>query len=107
MVRASVPQGRSVLQRIIRGRILFTPRPDGRGYDFSAPTRFDKLFAGVACPVPAWMPEADPSEPLGPEETLEGDYGRLLEAAMSRKGWCARRDLNPRPTGSKPGALSN
>jgi hypothetical protein len=23
------------------------------------------------------------------------------------KLWCARRDLNPRPTGSKPGALSN
>ena len=21
--------------------------------------------------------------------------------------WCARRDLNPQPTGSKPGALSN
>jgi len=24
-----------------------------------------------------------------------------------RKEWRARRDLNPRPTGSKPGALSN
>ena len=23
------------------------------------------------------------------------------------RDWCARRDLNPRPTGSKPGALSS
>jgi hypothetical protein len=47
------------------------------------------------------------TEEIGPEDTFEGDYGRLLEAATTRKGYCARRDLNPRPTGSKPAALSN
>src|SRR5262245_45478669 len=28
-------------------------------------------------------------------------------AEKASEGWCARRDLNPRPTGSKPGALSS
>ena len=30
-----------------------------------------------------------------------------LTLARVSEGWRARRDLNPRPTGSKPGALSN
>src|SRR5439155_2389014 len=55
LLRASTTQGRAVLQRIIRGRITFTPRKDGTGYDFSAETRFDRLFTGVAQPVPDWM----------------------------------------------------
>ena len=41
-----------------------------------------------------------------PRDTFDGDYGRLLDRAF-QKGWCARRDSNPRPTGSKPVALSN
>jgi hypothetical protein len=53
LLRASVTQGRAVIQRIVVGRIRFTPRTanafevDG-GYDFEAQTRFDKLLAGVA-----------------------------------------------------------
>lgn len=57
LLRASTTQGRTVLQRIINGRISFTPRqhvltgePDG--YDFSAQTRFDKLFTGIAVERP-------------------------------------------------------
>jgi hypothetical protein len=41
---------------ILRGRITFILRADGSGYDFSAPTRFDKLFIGVVTPRPNWMP---------------------------------------------------
>jgi hypothetical protein len=53
LLRASTTQGRTVLQRILRGRLTFTPRVDpisgeADGYDFSGPTRFDKLFTGIA-----------------------------------------------------------
>src|SRR5215203_5198751 len=32
---------------------------------------------------------------------------RAQRGGKRRQKWCARRDLNPRPTGSKPGALSS
>jgi hypothetical protein len=32
---------------LMRGRLAFTPLADGAGYEFSGPTRFDKLFYGV------------------------------------------------------------
>lgn len=106
LLRASTLQGRAVLQRILDGRIVFTPRADGEGYDFIAPTRFDKLFTGVVVPRPTWIPnDTFGTEHIRPEDTPEVDYGRLLETALN--GWCARRDLNPRPTGSKPAALSS
>jgi site-specific DNA recombinase len=115
LLRASTTQARTVLQRILRGRLTFTPRvnpvsgePDG--YDFAGPTRFDKLFTGIAVETPTWVKAytgATGCEGIGPEDTFDGDYGRLLEAATMRKGWRARRDSNPRPTGSKPAALSS
>jgi site-specific DNA recombinase len=113
LLRASTTQARTVLRRVLRGRVTFTPREDGQGYDFEGPTRFDKLFSGVACERPAWFNTEDlirdkgrGLENIGLEDTPDADYGRLLEAAMMRKGWCARRESNPRPTGSKPVALS-
>jgi hypothetical protein len=55
LLRSSVTQGRAVTQRIVVGRIRFTPREasqyeEAGGYDFEARTLFDKLFAGVAAP---------------------------------------------------------
>ncbi len=44
LLRQSPTQGRAVLQRVLRGRITFTPKCGG--YEFEAPTRFDKLFPG-------------------------------------------------------------
>jgi hypothetical protein len=42
-------QGRAVLKRVLHRRITLTRRADCRpGYDCSAPTRSDSLFAGVA-----------------------------------------------------------
>jgi hypothetical protein len=92
---------------VLCGRLTFTPRADGEGYDFTGPTRFDKLFTGIVAP----RPDRETGNPLGlehigPEDTFDADYGRLLDAAITRKGLCARRESNPRPTGSKPAALS-
>ena len=46
LLRQSTAQGRAVLQGVLRGRVTFTPKCGG--YEFEAPTRFDKLFLGVA-----------------------------------------------------------
>ena len=50
----------------------------------------------------------------GGQRSIQLSYGRTSEPAARshrlsriRQVWRARRDLNPRPTGSKPGALSN
>jgi hypothetical protein len=85
LLRQSTTQGRAVLQRILRGRLTFNPRADGQGYDFSGPTRFDKLFTGIAVERPAWIPAGGPGH-IGPEDTFDGDYGRLLELAQSGLG---------------------
>jgi hypothetical protein len=87
LLRGSTTQARTVLQRILRGRLTFTLRRDRRGYDFSRPTRFDKLFTGVTCaPTPSWVAVGDRRglEDTTPENTFDGDYGRLLERAYEK-----------------------
>ena len=60
LLRASTTQGRTVIQRIVQGRITFTPRRNRAsyevdGYDFEATTHFGKLFQGLAAePRRAW-----------------------------------------------------
>ena len=99
LLRGSTTQGRAVLQRVLRGRITFTPNAEG--YTFEAPTRFDKLFAGVVCEqrLPPFVRPEDTrgAEQIGPEDTFDGDYGRLLERVY-KKGWRARQDSNLRPS---------
>jgi hypothetical protein len=96
LLRQSVTQSRAVIQRIVEGRITFTPREDGKGYDFVASTRFDKLFSGIVAPRPGWIGAADGSTAhIGPEDTFDEDYGRLLAATLN--GWRARQDSNLRP----------
>ena len=86
LLRQSTTQGRTVLQRILRGRLTFTPRcnevsGEVDGYDFEGPTRFDKLFTGIALARPKDIDPDDKTgtEDIGPEDTFDGDYGRLLE----------------------------
>ena len=78
-----------MLQRVLRGRITFTPGDDG--YRFSAETRFDQLFVGV--PRPRWIPLGDArgTEHIAEADTLDLDYGRLLEKSM-----VALRGFEPR-----------
>jgi site-specific DNA recombinase len=93
-LRGSVTQARAVLQRVIRGRITFTPNADEDGYTFEAPTRFDGLFSGIVVPDPEF------GQRKGLEhltDAIDADYGRLLENAISRKGSRARQDSNLRP----------
>lgn len=51
------------------------------GYKFEGQTRFDKLFAGIAGSAPRHVDRLDRTgtEHIGPEDTFEGDYGRLLD----------------------------
>ncbi len=75
-----------MLQRVLRGRITFTPRDDRNGYDFTCPTRFDKLFSGVVSPRPTFLLKDDLRGTAGitPADTCDADYGRLLERAYDR-----------------------
>lgn len=100
LLRSSTTQGRTVLQRILRGRIAFTLRTNPvtgevDGYDFEAPTRFDKLFTGIAVERPVGVDEGPlGSEGIGPEDTFDGDYGRLLEQ-MYVKGVASPTGFDP------------
>jgi site-specific DNA recombinase len=84
LLRSSITQGRAVLQRILSEPIIFMPRADG-GYDFACPTRYDKLFTGIAVPVRGaadlWRDQGLGTENIRPEDTLEHDYERLLATA--------------------------
>jgi hypothetical protein len=113
LLRASATQGRAVLEKVIPGRIIFTPRADGEGYDFAAPTTFERVFAGVAVPLPLYITtgETRGTEHIGPEDTNDLDYGRMLAQAQMAasvseeatagsqpkgKQWRPWRDSNPR-----------
>jgi site-specific DNA recombinase len=116
LLRASTTQGRAVLQRVIQGRITFTPTGTESigldaagtvtvspcaptGYDFQAATRFDKLFAGVAFKRPAGVPyTTEGCDGIGPDDTFDADYGALLERAYGTATWEGlrpQRDSNP------------
>jgi hypothetical protein len=84
LLRQSVTQGRAVLQRVMNGRIVFTP--EGPGYTFVAPTRFDKLFTGIASPRPPFIKMGDLTgiEDIRPEDTPDADDGLLLERAYGK-----------------------
>jgi len=74
-----------VLQRVLRGRLTLWPGADGQGYDFAGPTRFDWLFTGIVASRPAFIPEdVRGTQAHRPEDTFDGDYGRLLENAERR-----------------------
>src|SRR5205085_2587257 len=86
LLRQSVTQGRAVLQRVLQGRITF--RPNGAGYTFEAPTRFDKLFAGVLyTQLPAYLTQhgAEGVEGIRPEDTFDADYGEVLERFYGKR----------------------
>ena len=72
---------RAIISTLLIGRVTITPTSTG-----------------------AWT--------LTGEGTLAGLFAREVGNANQARsafpsGWRARRDLNPRPTGSKPAALSN
>jgi hypothetical protein len=54
MLRGNTTQGRAVLQRVLNGRIVFTP--SGQGYRFEAPTPFS-----TSCSAESWWHPGPPS----------------------------------------------
>lgn len=76
-----------MLQRVLNGRVVFTPRTDRKGdftgYDFEDPTRFEKLFTGIVCERPKGLVPGDLTgcEGITSEDTFDAEYGRLLDRA--------------------------
>jgi hypothetical protein len=57
----------------------------GAGYTFTAQTRFDKLFAGVATPRQAFIETTGiGTEGIRVEDPLDFDYGRRLEQVYGK-----------------------
>jgi len=51
MLRREVPEAREILRNLIVGRIVFTPRPETRLYEFSGRGSLGRLLAETASPV--------------------------------------------------------
>ncbi len=50
MLRREIPEAREILRNLIVGRIVFTPRPKARVYEFSGQGSFGRLLAGNTRP---------------------------------------------------------
>ena len=88
-------------RRILKGRIVFEPLPDGPGYSFECQTRYDRLCSGVAATAPSWHEFGNASgvDSITDADTFDTDYRKLLEAAYG-KGVA-------RPTGFEPVAFGS
>ena len=58
LLRQTPQTARVVLDRVLRDRITFNP--EGRGYVFEYPTRYDRLFSGLVVPQSVWALPAAP-----------------------------------------------
>src|SRR2546428_4718539 len=56
MLRREVPEAREILRNLIVGRIVFTPRPETRLYEFSGRGALGRLLARNARPVSVVAP---------------------------------------------------
>ncbi len=105
LLRQSTTQGRTVLQRVLRGRITFTPTADGKGYRFHASTR-RRVSTGYSRALPpsgrsgsrprALTRAARTSVPKKPWTATTA----VSWIEFTEKGWCALHDSNVRPPGS-------
>ena len=80
MLKRQAPVAHQMLSKLIDGRLTFTPDIERRLYRFSGTATLGNLLTGQV---------AQADDEVGPWV------------------WCARRDSNPRPTGSKSAALSS
>ena len=53
---SEVPEAREILRNLVVGRIVFTPRPELRVYEFSGRVSFGRLLAGTTSPVSVVTP---------------------------------------------------
>jgi hypothetical protein len=85
--------------------LTFTPRTNPisgelDGYDFEGPTRFDRLFTGIAVETPKWVKaHTGPTgaEDIQPHDTYDSDYGEMLDRAAKKHA-----EGGTSPTGFEP-----
>jgi len=56
MLRREIPEAREILRNLVVGRIVFTPRPEARVYEFSGRGSFGRLLAGTTSRVSVVTP---------------------------------------------------
>jgi site-specific DNA recombinase len=103
LLRQSTTQARAVIQRLVKGRITFTPVGDC--YEFDAETRIDKLFSGVVLNPAVWSRKAGRgtstitrADVEGPQPAVDADYAAVLARALTR---IEHRRIDPAGTGAK------
>ena len=102
LLRQTTQTGRAVLDRVLNGRIVFTPM--GPAYEFEAPTRYDRLFSGLVVPQSAWtLPAAPGAEGIGPDDVYyrgerDADFGEMLRRVVEKMN----RIKVASPTGFEP-----
>ena len=108
LLRASVPTGRAVLERVLTDRITFTPvgasddteTAKPVGYEFECPTRYDRLFSGVVVPKSALTAHGmSATDVYYRAEDTGLDFGEILRGAMVRE---SNRTRVASPTGFEP-----
>jgi len=111
LLRASKTQGRTVLQRVLRGRLIFTPHvnPVSKeidGYEFEGPTRLYQLLTGLAVERPKGLPDSRAGyEGITHEDTFDSDYGRLLEKRFHAEVLASPTRVVPEWTRKVPGEV--
>lgn len=105
LIFLEIQTSRATVQKIVNGRITFTPSESDEdyvsGYRFEAQTRFNKLLEGVASPRPASAGVGDRRgwadlDPM--RDTLDGEYEELL-ARFEASTACERGGA---PGGNQP-----
>jgi len=95
LLRSSTTTGRAVLDRVLDGRIVFTPLAGGEtlaAYEFEAPTRYDKLFSGLVVPKSIWLQTpGEGAEGIRPEDVYYG--GSVMKTSG---GCCSARSTERR-----------
>jgi DNA invertase Pin-like site-specific DNA recombinase len=96
LLRQSAKTGRVVLDRVLNGRIVFTPvwshdaEPKPVAYEFECPTRYDKLFSGLVIPAAVMAVRVPGAEDLRYEhiyyraEDGSVDFGEILRRVFER-----------------------
>src|SRR5262249_14824659 len=90
----SVAQGRQVLRKLLRGRVLMTPRDDGT-VELSGQADYGKLFSGILLTSQQrWRPQRDSNPCFGLERATSwasGRWGRDGRNLMIARAFSAPR----------------
>ena len=61
LLRRQVPVSRQIVTKLLDDRLVFTPRPENRSYEFAGRATLGKFLQGIVLPQ-VWRPQGEPHE---------------------------------------------